>query len=202
MTKRFALIDAGFLATAFFLPTVPGCGGGSNLPNEVTVTLPDGTEVAVEEGAGAKSLSNTQWTFFRSAGNAQGAAFATIVFGENGNLERFEENKLAENIFGDEVVFDGTRRATKQAGLSYAAATYGAETSDASGFSFEGRFTAYFAGIAAGEAEASATGVYDESDPNIVRGTFHFVTRTTLVDIPGGNSEDTFDFVGERLDAE
>jgi len=175
-----------------------GCGAGTALPDTVSVTLPDNTVVEVGEGSGAPSLANSKWQFVRTAGNAQGAVFAVIRFGPNGELEAFEENTLATNILGDEVVFDNTRRATKQAGLSYAAATYGAETSDQSGFTFEGRFTAFAAGIVAGDGSASATATYDENDKSVVFGKFTFSTRVTLIDMPEANMDDEFDFTGTR----
>jgi hypothetical protein len=202
MSKWLGQLSATTVFALWAVGSWSGCGtAGSSLPQAVTLTLPDGTQVEVNEGGGAPSLANSKWQFYRVAANGQSAAFATIVFGPTGNLQKFEKNKLAENLFGDEVVFDSTRRATKQAGLTYSAATYGAETSDATGFTFEGRFTAYFSGLAAGQAEASASASYNEEDPNTVNGVFHFVTRTTLpIEIPGANQEDTFPFVGQRLE--
>ncbi|MEK6674481.1 MAG: hypothetical protein AABZ47_02375 [Planctomycetota bacterium] len=184
----------------FLFGCLNGCGSDKDiLPEGVSITLPDNTVVNVQEGGGAPSLSNSKWQFFRTANNAQGAAFATVVFGSDGNLEAFEENTLASNIFGDEVIFDNTRRATKQAGLQYIAATYGAETNDGSGFAFESRFSAFFAGIEAGAATASATAEFDPDDPDTVRGTFNFSSRVTLIDLPDANLDDEFSFMGARL---
>lgn len=202
MSKWLSRLSVTIVVSLLAVASWSGCGSaGGSLPQAVTVTLPDGTQVEVTEGAGAPSLANSKWQFFRVAANGQSSAFATIIFGPTGNLQKFENNKLAENLFGDEVVFDSTRRATKQAGLTYSAATYGAETTDSTGFTFEGRFTAYFSGLAAGQAQASASANYDEDDPNTVNGVFHFVTRTTLpIEIPGANQEDTFPFVGQRVE--
>jgi len=197
-TRRFGMVCFVVLPVIFLAES--GCGlGPSPLPDEVTVLLPDNTEVTVEAGSGAPSLANSKWHFYRMAENAQGTAFATIRFGPDGNLEAFEDNRLASNIFGDEVVFDNTRRATKQVGLQYLAATYGAETADASGFAFEGRFTAFAAGLQAGEATATATATYDETDPNTVHGTFRFSSQVTLISLPEANQDDEFPFMGTRV---
>jgi hypothetical protein len=183
----------------FALPMLSGCGQTTTLPDTVQVKLPDGTTTTVQAGAGVATLASTRWTFFRSADNLQSGAFATVRFGENGNLEAFENNKLAESIFGDEIIFDNSRRATKQIGLSYEAATYGAQTSDASGFSFEGRLTAFAAGITAGTGTASAEGAFNPDDPDRIQGTFTFTTEVTLLDIPEANVTDVFSFIGVRV---
>jgi len=201
MTARFLRV----VQYALFLPVgvgfAGGCGvGATALPEALTVTLPDNTVVEVEEGSGAASLANSKWQFVRTAENAQGAVFAVIRFGPNGELEAFENNTLATNILGDEIVFDNTRRSTKQFGLSYAAATYGAETNDGAGFSFEGRFTAFAGGLQAGEGTANATATYDENDKNIVRGRFSFTTQVTLIDLPDANMDEDFSFMGTRVE--
>lgn len=179
---------------------VLGCGAGrSGLPSEVTIVLPDDTSVTVDEGSGAPSLADSSWQFFRTAGNAQSTAFATVNFGADGNLESFEDSQLAPEIFGDTVIFDNSRRPTKQPGLQYAAATYGAETSDASGFTFEGRLTAFAVGLQAGSGTASASGTFDPDDSDTVHGTFLFSSRVTLIDLPNANRDDEFTFVGRRV---
>ena len=91
---------------------------------------------------------------------------------------------------------------TSQTGVTYAASTYGAETADATGFSFQGRAVAYAAGLQAGTATASAIGELDSVDPNIMRGTFSFTTRTTLIDIPEANVDDEFSFLAQRVTEE
>ncbi len=176
-----------------------GSNASTGLPASVTLELLDGTIIEAEQGAGAASLANSQWQFFRTSPSAQSLAFVTINFGPEGELESFEDNTIAQEIFGDTIQFDGQRHNTAQQGLQYAAATYGAESDDASGFAFEGRLTAYFAGIQAANGTATATATYDADDPNRVSGTFTFSTRVILAQIPGGNSDDTFLFVGRRV---
>jgi len=179
---------------------LPGCGaGGTGLPKSETVLLPDGSTVTVDEGSGAPSLANSRWRFYRRSSTGQVGAFATVVFGPDGNLYAFEDNQLAANIFGDSIIFDATRRATKQVGLQYAAATYGAETEDASGFAFEGRFSAFAAGFLAGTGEANAVASYDPDNSDRVEGTFSFSSEVTLLPIPEANMDEEFNFVGERV---
>jgi hypothetical protein len=178
-----------------------GCGsrGSTGLPETVTLELLDGTIIEVEQGTGAASLANSQWQFFRTSPSAQALAFVTINFGPDGELESFEDNTIAQEIFGDTILFDGQRHNTAQQGLQYAAATYGAESVDASGFAFEGRLTAFFAGIQAANGTATATATFDADDPDTVLGTFTFSTRVTLASIPGGNTDDEFTFEGRRV---
>ncbi len=199
MTGRTMQI-AGVLA-AVGLVLSAGCGGagGGALPDAVTLELPDGTTVEVDQGAGAPSLENTTWQFYRTAGSAQSLPFVTITFGEGGTLERFDDNTFATPIFGDSVVFDGERHTTTQKGLTYSAATFGAETSDATGFTFEGRLAAFAAGIEAATATATAAATFDADDPDTVVGTFTFTSRVTLASIPEGNTDDEFTFIGHRV---
>lgn len=187
---------------AFAAATLMGCGaiGGRNtLPSTVTLELPDGTTVEVEQGGGAASLANTTWQFYRTNSSGQSLAFAQITFGAEGNLERFDNNTFASAIFGDTILFDGQIHATTQQGLSYSAATFGAETSDATGFTFEGQLAAFAAGIPAATATATAVASYDPDDPDTVIGTFNFSSHVTIASIPGGDVEDEFPFVGRRV---
>ncbi len=189
----------------FVLPPVAliamtGCGlTGNGLPSTLTIELPDGTTTEVAQGAGASSLADSQWQFFRTAGAAQGLSFLTIRFGSEGNLESFEENTIASEIFGSSIRFDGQRHSTNQKGLQYAATTFGAETSDGSGFTFEGRMTAFAVGIQAGSATAIATGTFDPDDPDTMTGTFSFSTRVTLISLPEANTDDEFPFIAHRV---
>ena len=177
-----------------------GCGSSasSGLPDTVTLELLDGTIIEVEQGSGAASLANSQWQFFRTSPSAQGLAFVTINFGPDGELESFENNTIAQNIFGDEIQFDGQRHNTAQQGLQYAAATYGAETVDAGGFAFEGRLAAFFAGIQAANGTAAATATYVAGDPDTVEGTFKFSMQVLIPSIPT-IPDDEFEFVGHRV---
>jgi hypothetical protein len=165
----------------------------------VSVELPDGTTVTADKGAGAPALANTTWNFYRGSATAQRAVFLTIAFGDDGNLERFDNNTLASQIFGDTIVFDGARHNTNQPGVTYSAATYGAQTADATGFTFAGRFTGFAAGFQAANGQASATGTFDPDDPSMMRGVFYFKTEVTLIDLPEGNQEDEFNFTAELV---
>ncbi len=202
--QRCILHSSPWLAlTAIAVFTLTGCGAGkTNLPSTVTVELPDGTTVEVEPGSGVASLADSQWEFYRTAAAGQGLAFVTIVFGPDGNLESFENSTIASEIFGSSIRFDGSRHETSQKGLQYAASTYGAETSDGSGFAFEGRMTAFAAGIQAGTADLTATGTFDPDDADTMTGTFSFSTRVTLVSIPGADQDDEFFFIAHRVVAE
>lgn len=183
-----------------------GCSGGTGLPETITVELPDGSEVQTTMGSGVISFADSSWQFFRTAGNnAQGLPFVTVRFGSNGELAAFENNTLASEIFGSEILFDGQRHNTTQQGLQYAAATYGAETSDAHGFTFEGRLTAFVAVLGqAANATATASGEFDGDDINTVRGTFEFESHVTLnafdlVPEEYIDMEEVFDFIGHRV---
>ena len=190
----------GIIFAASLSLSVMGCGSRSTgLPESVTLELPDGTTVEAEQGDGVPSLANSQWEFFRSSSSAQSIAFVTINFGPDGNLESFEENTIAQEIFGDTIQFDGQRHNTAQKGLQYAAATFGAETADAGGFAFEGRLTAFAAGFEAARATATATATFDPDDPDTIEGTFTFSTRVTITSIPEGDMDDEFAFVGRRV---
>jgi len=189
--------------TGIFLGAIAaGCTQNNNLPGQVEVELPDGTTVQTTLGSGVLSLADSTWDFFRTGSSAQGAAFVRVQFGPEGQLTRFENNTIAREIFGATIIFDGARHNTTQQGLQYAAATYGAETADSTGFSFQGLLTAFFGGLEAANATASAAGTFDADDPNVVRGTFAFSSRVTLLSIPEGNQDDEFSFEARKVDGE
>lgn len=198
--NRFLRTGLTILLSGVFVLSIAGCGGiAGNLPGEVTVLLPDGTTQTVTLGAGVPSLANSTWQFSQSFSAGQTVVFLTISFGAQGNLERFDGNTIAPEIFGDTILFDGMRHSTNQPGLSYTAGTYGAETSDAMGFTFEGRLTAFAAGLVAANAKAIASGVFDSEDPNTMSGTFSITTEVTITSIPEANVNETFPFVARRI---
>ena len=189
----------GFLALAVAVVFIAsGCGSGT-LPSTVLVDLPDGTSVEVEEGAGVASLANTTWEFFRSTGAARDLAFLTISFGPEGDLYGFDNNTIAPQIFGSQIIFDGEKHETAMSGVSYAASTYGAETVDGSGFAFAGRMTAWYGPIAVGEATATAAGTFDPDDPNTMTGTFAFTTDVTFFEIPEAELDEEFFFIAHKV---
>ena len=186
----------------FGLCAMVGCGARQDVPSDVTVELPDGTEVRATLGSGVVSLADTEWDFFHVAPSGQGAPFVRLCFGPNGELASFENSTIAQGIFGSTVLFDGVRHNTTQAGLQYVAATYGAETADSTGFAFEGRMTAFAAGLEAAHATASAIGEFDADDANVMRGIFTFSSRVTLLDYPEGNQDSELSFLGRRVTGE
>ena len=200
MIKRVCrYLTVPFAAALAFL-TLAGCGlGGSDLPSAVTVELPDGSTVEAGKGDGVASLESSTWDFSRTASNGQGTVFVTVVFDENGALARFENSTIASEIFGSTIKFDGIRHNTTQQGLQYVGATYGASTSDATGFAFEGLMKAYAAGIEAATATASSWGVYDPDDSNVIRGEFAFTTVVTLLSIPEGDQDENWTYIGHRV---
>jgi len=188
------LLSVGVWGTA-------GCGmGGTGLPSSQNVDLPDGSTLAATIGSGPASLANTEWAIYRAASNGQGAQFLRLLFDEDGGLERFEDNTIAAEYFGSSIILDGQKHSTTQAGLSYAAGVYGAETSDGMGIAFTVSLRAYAAGLTAATGEASAVATFDDETKTSMRGTFSYFTQATLVDIEGVNQEDEFDFVAHRLD--
>ncbi|MBI1827763.1 MAG: hypothetical protein HY287_07745 [Planctomycetes bacterium] len=193
--SRRGLLAAAFLCGLF------GCGsvGNNGLPNTVTVNLPDGTQVQAALGEGVPSLASSKWDFYQDLSTGQTLPFITINFGPNGELDRFENNTIANQIFGDVILFDGQQHPTAQQAISYAAATYGAETSDASGFAFEGHLTAFAVGFTAATATATASGTFDAADPNTMHGTFSFTTQVNVPGIQDGNMDESFNFVATRV---
>ena len=158
VSLRNGLVKGRLVTAACLSLSFVGCGfRNSDHPETVTIELPDGTTVEVEQGSGAPSLANSQWQFFRTDGLAE-ALVATVNFGRDGNLVSFEENTFAPETFGDTILFDGQRHSTTQQGLEYAAVTFGAE--NAGGFTFEGQLAAFFAGIKAANGTATAMATY------------------------------------------
>jgi hypothetical protein len=200
MSKKLFSVCGFLVLPVFLVSAVPGCGGPA-VPAGVEVTLPDGTTVTTTMGSGVISLADSQWDFFQGTGDPRGGAFVRVRFGADGNLESFVDNTIASEIFGSEIIFDGQRHPTAQPVLEYAAATYGAETSDSTGFTFEGRLTAFAAGFEAATATATAMAEFDEVDPDIVHGTFSFTSQVLLFAemFPQGNIDDEFSFVGRRV---
>lgn len=191
---RYVAVPLFFALGAF------GCGAANNgLPTKVRVTLPGGLIVDADQGSGAQVLANTSWNFRRTLSNGQSAIFVTIAFGPNGNIARFDNNTMAREVFGNTIHFDGKRHNTNQPGITYSAATYGAQTEDGTGVSFAGRFTGFAAGIVAANGSAEAIGMIDPENSTIMRGTFSFRTEVTLVDIPDANQQDEFAFVAELV---
>lgn len=185
-----------------FVLLATGCGSfGGSLPESITIELPDGTETTATLGSGVERLANTSWDFFLTTAEAQGVPFVVISFGDAGNLEAFNDNTLAAEIFGDEIIFDGQRHNTTQQGLSYSAATYGAETSDATGFAFEGLLTAFAAGFKVANGTASASGTFDPDDPDTMTGTFAYAFEITVnfPGIPVSDLAETFAFIAHRV---
>ncbi len=186
----------------FTFIALSGCSSrGSTLPSTVIVELSDGTSVEAEAGSGAASLADSVWEFR----NAAGAAFVTIRFGPNGNVEAFENNTIAQEFLGSTVVFDGQRHDTDVQLLEYAAATYGAQTADEMGFSFQGQM-AVFAPILGKVAwgQADSIGERDPDDPNIMTGDFSFsFTVSPNLPVPVPISEDdlsgAFPFTAHRV---
>lgn len=200
MSKRISWVSGVFVFSAWLGFAVVGCGGNS-VPSGVDVTLPDGTTVNVTLGSGVVTLADSEWEFFHAAGGGQGTPFVKVRFGPEGQLDSFLDNTIASSIFGTTIIFDGARHNTSLAGIQYAAATYGAETSDSSGFTFEGRLTGFAAGFEAAKATATATAVFDEADPDIVNGDFSFTSQILLFPemFPQGNMDDEFPFIGRRV---
>ena len=202
MHHRSPRIDSTLWLAGLTTIVLGGCfPANNNLPATVIVELPDGTSVEVEQGGGAPSLADSSWRFFRVTGAAQQAnAFVTITFGPGGALEKFDNSTFAQQVFGSTILFDGQQHATSQEGIAYAASTFGAETSDGTGFSFEGRLTAFFTGLPVGGADANATGTFEPDDPNTMTGTFTFSTELSIpIPIEGVEVNDEFDFIARRV---
>lgn len=189
----------GITISAFALIALAGCFSSSGLPSSVLVELPDGTTVEAVQGSGAPSLANSTWVF----SNEQGAAFVTIRFGPAGNLERFEDNTIAQEILGSTIIFDGQRQPTGLSGVEYAAATFGAETTDATGFSFESRLNVFAPLVGrVGSGQASATGELEPGDPNTMTGNFSFSFEVSLpfpLPIPEEDLSGDIRFIARRV---
>lgn len=197
--RKLMIVVLGGLASAMIV----GCGSSANgLASEVTIELPDGTTTQVTAGAGVITLADTSWEFFATSGSTQGAPFVTINFGSEGELQAFENNTFASEIFGASIIFDGQQHPTAQDGLTYAAATYGAETSDATGFTFVGELNAFAVIIGkVADATAMATGTFDADDPDVMTGTFSFEYDITVEfpGVPTGGDSSEFSFIANRI---
>lgn len=201
MSKRVTWVSGVWVFAACLGLAVVGCGGSQAVPSGVEVTLPDGTTVNATLGSGVVSLADSEWEFFHAAGGGQGTPFVKIRFGSEGQLDSFVDNTLASSIFGSTILFDGQRHNTSLSGVQYEAATYGAETSDSSGFTFEGRLAGYAAGLEAATANATATAVFEDDDPDTVRGDFSFSSQILLFPelFPQGNLNQELPFIGRRV---
>ncbi len=179
-----------------------GCGGAAAnaIPETTVVELPDGTTQEVTLGAGVASLADSTWTFNQDLGGGSFVRFATVSFGPEGNLTSFEDNTLAPEIFGDTLFFDGEVHATSQQGLSYTAGTFGAETNDATGFTFAGILAAFAAGFEVATGNADATGTFDADNPDRMTGAISIKTNVSFPGFEEANVDDTFDFFGVRID--
>jgi hypothetical protein len=180
---------------------LPGCMGAASLPNEVSVTLPDGSQVSAKVGSGPASLANSEWLVYRGTAGT-GNPFVRLVFDEDGGIERFEENSISPEIFGSTIHLDGARHNTTQQGLTYVGGVYGAETADGTGIGFEARIVGFAAGLRAASANASVSATFDDGARDTIRGTFSYKSEVTLINLPEGNQEDSFEFVGRRATAE
>ncbi len=201
LTKRVVLVVSVFTVVGLL-----GCtGGAAGLPESVTVQLPDGTETEATLGAGVLSLADTTWAFTQiyPGGGISGTPFVTIAFGPEGELTSFENNTVASEIFGATILFDGARHNTTQQGLTYAAGTFGAETSDGTGFAFVGELNAFAPVLGkVATAMATASGEFDADDPDVMTGTFTF-EGAVLIELPGVPTDpffDEFDYIAHRVE--
>lgn len=203
MSKKTSWACGLLVLPALSCLVLSGCGAKSAAPSSVDVTLPDGTTVTATMGSGVISLADSVWAFCRDANSTSCLnPFMTVRFSSTGSLDAFEDNTIASAIFGDTILFDGLRHNTAQPSLQYSAATFGAEASDSSGFTFQARLSAFAAGFEAATATATATAEFDADDPDVVRGTFSFTSQVLLFPelFPQGNMDDEFPFIGQRVE--
>jgi hypothetical protein len=202
MRHRVIRVALFIVVPVAFVMLTAGCGvRGGSLPDSVTIELPDGSTTSATLGSGVARLADTTWEFFVTAGPEQAAPFVKITFGPLGNLETFDDNTIAADIFGSQLIFDGQRHSTTVSGITYTAGTYGAETSDANGFAFEGRLNAFAAGFLVARGNASASGNFDPDNPDLMTGTFSFEFEVT-VSVPGvpeTSGNETFGFIAHRV---
>lgn len=202
-SRRIVRLSVTLCLSSVCAGLLSGCGAAASaIPETAVVELPDGTTQEVTLGAGVASLADTTWQFNQDLGNGSFTRFATVTFGPQGNLASFGNNTLAPEIFGDTLLFDGAVHATSQQGLSYTAGTFGAETSDATGFAFEGRLAAFAAGFQVATGEANASGTFDADDPDRMTGTISIVTEVSFPGFEEGNVDEEFDFFAVRVVAE
>ncbi|HNQ21810.1 MAG TPA: hypothetical protein PKK06_01825 [Phycisphaerae bacterium] len=179
---------------------VGGCGSGGGFAKTASLELLDGTIIEAPMSGGAPSLANSEWMFYRrNADGTPGAPLVRVPFGPDGNLISFEDNTLAVDVFGETIILDGERHDTSTDGVSYAAATYGAE--GASGLGFQVQVFAYYSSFQVAEGEASLIAEYVDADTLV--GTFYF--RTEVSDLAanyvgtGANQEDEFEVIALRV---
>src|ERR1041385_404817 len=110
-------------------------------PPTEPITLVDGTTANADVGSGAASQANSTWAFYANAAGPTSILGIQILpgtsvflfraeFGAGGKWVRiFDNEKIAPDAFGTQILFDGAQHAMVQPNLTYAAVSYGAEHS-------------------------------------------------------------------------
>ena len=109
------------------------------------ITLSDGTTVNATVESGAASQANSIWAFYANVSASTSVLGIPILpgssmflfraeYGPNGRLIRFFDNQvLAPDSFGSQILFDGMQHAMLMPNLTYAGEGYGAENGTAVG---------------------------------------------------------------------
>lgn len=202
-TKSITAI-ALIVATFAIVPSLGGCGAAATVPDELEITLPDGTTTNATLGSGVISLANSEWVVTRNFATGQGVPFVRFVFNENGGITEFRDNSIAPEIFGDTLFFDGARHETNQPGISYEAGVFGAGTEDGTGVTFVVRVAAFAVGLQVASAEASVVATI--VDDSTMSGTLSFSIEitdlvTSFIDLGNFVDNDEFEFTATRLEA-
>lgn len=179
------------------LIALTGCGFG---PQTFAFELPDGTILIVPSRSGPESLANSAWALIDAA---TGTTIVTIRFGPAGNIERFENNTIAQDVLGSTLIFDGRRHDTSIPLVEYEAVAFGAPIS-ATGFVFHAEMTALAPLV--GEVASGVADVSGEVDPetDIMMGTLSFEFELSslasrFVDVPEESLTGEFVFTATRV---
>jgi hypothetical protein len=121
---------------------IAGC---ESCPPSMPVTLGNGEVVTADANSGAESQADSTWAFYADTGLGPLGFLGTVIsdvpgflfrvqFGEQGQLIRVFDNQiLAPQILGDELILDNVSRPTLDPALAFAGESYAAEDGAAGG---------------------------------------------------------------------
>lgn len=197
-----------------------GCFGPPDLPAELEVVLPDDVRQAAPINSGPESFANGVWQARRAPIDDSVETPAMSPYGgllTGGLLERvavdalmfrghFDEAGVATgvtdnhyylpNLLGDELPIDNQFHGTRVPGLTFAAASYGAQVDDQVGFAIPAEVRLF--GIQVSKVIVYAWGTLDETETR-VDGIFGYTSDLNLIpELILGSGGDQYPFYAAR----
>jgi hypothetical protein len=117
------------------LVVLTGCGASTspNLPDSLTITMPNGSTQTVNLGSGPAALANSTWACYRVTDNT--TLLARLEFGADGKILRIYDNTFLPEQIGTEFTPDGLVHSLAIYGVEYAAGSFGISVGQDFGFS-------------------------------------------------------------------